>query len=153
DGIPSCPTDALEWFTTVYAEVSRCNLGSAFNALLKLFIELEQQYGWVKTGGKGLGTTNRPPQVTAWISAGRGSRGGSMANAIGPTMPALAVFDATWWQWWSGLQPSWRTTDKGNSARFARDRYPAGDVGNWVTLRHSGPNGVLSLVAALYWWG
>ncbi|KAJ7733215.1 hypothetical protein DFH07DRAFT_702051, partial [Mycena maculata] len=156
DDVPACAADAPFWFSKVYPEVSQHNLGSGFNALLRVFIDVERSYGWVK-GGKGLATLNRPPQLSAWITAGRGSRGGGgvMANGIGPAIPSVVVFDMRWWQWWGSLQPPWRLSDSRRPReRYLRDMYPAspGAQGG-QSLRHPGPNGALSLIATLYWWG
>ncbi|KAJ7717300.1 hypothetical protein DFH07DRAFT_762058, partial [Mycena maculata] len=147
------------WFRRVYAEVSQENLGVSYNSLLTLFTQVERGYKWEK-GGKGLATLHRPPQVGAWVTAGRGARGGAMRNGVGPAILDLAVFEEQWWQWWSGLQPMWRVAAKGNtgngkatSLRFSRDLYPAAGSDAWQSLRHPGPNGALSLVGTLYWWG
>ncbi|KAJ7247711.1 hypothetical protein C8J57DRAFT_1240652 [Mycena rebaudengoi] len=53
------------------------------------------------------------------------------------------------------MQPEWRTRMKGGIGdHFEREEYPqAGNAVNWRWLRCPGPNGVLSLVASLYWWG
>ncbi|KAJ6619640.1 hypothetical protein B0H10DRAFT_1710662, partial [Mycena sp. CBHHK59/15] len=134
------------WFKVLYAEVSLKNLGGSFNSLLALFVEIERAYKWEKSKGKGLGATNRPAQVGAWVTAGRGTR-------RGPRYPLVAVYDAAWWQWWGDLQPQWRVADGGKPRRFSREVCLGVAKEHWVTLRHPGPNGVLSLVASLYWWG
>ncbi|KAJ7750927.1 hypothetical protein DFH07DRAFT_541870 [Mycena maculata] len=151
DPIPPCPPNAAGWFSKVYSEVTQKNLGAAFNALLSVFLELEGVYGWLNCGGKGLGTLHRPPQVAAWVTAGRG-RGGAMGNGVGPAIPSLAEFEDLWWKWWGELQPDWRVSDP-QPGRLKRDMWPAGGLENWQTLRHPGPNGALSLIATLCWWG
>ncbi|KAJ7741970.1 hypothetical protein DFH07DRAFT_750702 [Mycena maculata] len=156
DIIPPCPSDAAEWFSKVYREVSQCNLGGGFNALLGVLIDLERTYKWDKgtKGGKGLSTLNCPLQLSVWITAGRGGRGGVLGNGVGPTIASLAVYDTNWWKWWDGLQPAWRIADRGRPGRFIRDVYPAGKPEDtYLPTHHPGPNGALSLVATLYWWG
>ncbi|KAJ7761542.1 hypothetical protein DFH07DRAFT_771402 [Mycena maculata] len=148
--IPPCPAMAPQWFSMLYHEFSQKDLGRDFNALLELFVALEELYGWVKGGGKALGTQHCPPQVTVWVSTGRGSWGGAMANGVGPAIMSLPVFIEQWWQWWGRVQLSWRLLRTGNTERFERDKWPAGGVENWSTLRHLGPNRALSLVATLY---
>ncbi|KAJ7774630.1 hypothetical protein DFH07DRAFT_952342 [Mycena maculata] len=105
--IPPCPSNAAAWFVTVYPEISRMDLGVTFNALLKVLIELEEAYNWANPGGKGLGTMNRLAQIAAWVAAGWGSRGGSVANGVGPPIRSIASFATAFWQWWGQLQPRW----------------------------------------------
>ncbi|KAK6967168.1 hypothetical protein R3P38DRAFT_3244642 [Favolaschia claudopus] len=152
---PACPSDAPEYFAQVYAEVSTTGLGEDFNALLTSLSSLEKAYKWAKweKGGvsKGLRTTNRPQQVQAWVQAGRGSRG-VMGGGAGPTLSDTQAFGETWWGWWRGMQPVWRKPNDGSTG-FLRDSFPAGGGENWMTLRFPGPNGALSLIASLFWWG
>ncbi|KAJ7666206.1 hypothetical protein DFH06DRAFT_947253, partial [Mycena polygramma] len=136
-----------------YAEVSKKDLGDSFNAVLRLFIELERGYGWTVGAVRGLSPTNRPSQVASWVSLGHGGRGGWISNGVGPKIESLAVFDRAWWAWWKELQPKWRGQDGGRPGRFTRDTYPPRRKDNWSSLRHPGQNGILSLVATLYWWG
>ncbi|KAJ7649147.1 hypothetical protein DFH06DRAFT_918972, partial [Mycena polygramma] len=153
NGAPAPPNEAEAWFKARYAEVSKKDLGDSFNAVLRLFIELERGYRWTVGAVRGLSSTNRPSQVASWVSLGRGGRGGWISNGVGPKIVSLAVFDAAWWAWWKELQPKWRVQDGGRPGRFTRDTYPPRRKENWSSLRHPGQNGVLSLVATLYWWG
>ncbi|KAJ7079041.1 hypothetical protein C8R43DRAFT_910212 [Mycena crocata] len=153
DTIPPCPAEAPTWFKKVYGEVSARNLGGIFNTLLSVYVELEGTFGWQQGGTSGLTNIDRPTEVRKWIGAGRGSRGGPMANGVGPSIKSLAVFDDLWWRWWGALQPSWRVKDIGRPGRFVRSSYPRLAESSWAELRHPGKNGCLSLVAALYWWG
>lgn len=76
-----------------------------------------------------------------------------MGQGRGPEIGEVSDFGSSWWAWWESLQPAWRNRDVENPSRFRRDAYPKGTSGEWETLRHPGQNGVLSLVASLYWWG
>ncbi|KAJ7921971.1 hypothetical protein B0H13DRAFT_1604071 [Mycena leptocephala] len=151
--IPPCPPEAPKWFTATYDQVTREDLGDSFNALLRVFAEIERSYRWEQGGKAGLGVANQPSAVADWIAAGRGGRGGPQANGRGPEIGNLAVFGTTWWDWWGRLQPDWRTRDGGNVSRFERAAYPGATKENWRKLRVPGQNGVLSVVASLYWWG
>ncbi|KAK6997417.1 hypothetical protein R3P38DRAFT_2797729 [Favolaschia claudopus] len=153
---PPCPEDAGDWFRAVYPEVTAEPVGDCFNHLLIAWAGLEQTYSWVKkapSGRSSLGTTGRPSQVALWIGAGRGLRGGPMREGAGPTIGSVVKFEETWWQWWSALQPAWRVRDGGHPGRFSREEYGGKTREDWETLRAPGQNGMLSVVAALYWWG
>ncbi|KAK7016888.1 hypothetical protein R3P38DRAFT_3202187 [Favolaschia claudopus] len=152
---PACPAAAPEYFAQVYGEVSTEGLGNTFDALLESLSKLEEGYNWKnwERGGvaKGLRTMNRPSQVHAWIQAGRGARG-VMSGGAGPTLSDTRAFGEAWWAWWRGMQPMWRKPNEASTG-FARDAYPGGGEEEWKTLRFPGPNGALSLVASLFWWG
>ncbi|KAJ6447641.1 hypothetical protein C8R47DRAFT_999749, partial [Mycena vitilis] len=96
----------------------------------------------------------RPAQLSAWVRAGRGVRPpGPLGNGVGPAIQSLAVYDAEWWRWWASFQPNWRTKDSGTPGRFLREAYPQSGKDAWEDMRRPGPNGALSFVATLYWWG
>ncbi|KAK7028486.1 hypothetical protein R3P38DRAFT_3190082 [Favolaschia claudopus] len=149
---PGCPADAADWFKAVYAEVSTVPLGQPFNTLLEGWTNLERAYGW-ESGRRGLPSDGRPSQVSSWVSLARGSRGGSMGEGRGPTLADTVKFEKEWWGWWGKLQPEWRVRDEQREGRWARDERPATGPDTWTSLRFPGPNGILSLVACLFWWG
>ncbi|KAJ7256425.1 hypothetical protein C8J57DRAFT_954217, partial [Mycena rebaudengoi] len=97
----------------------------------------------------------RPLKLKEWIGAGRGSCKGS--RGAEPRIASVTVYGAAWWRWWSGLLPEWRqvepTAPLGTIGRFTQEEFPAQELTNWRWLCFPGPNGVLSLVAMLYWWG
>ncbi|KAJ7938256.1 hypothetical protein B0H13DRAFT_1587916 [Mycena leptocephala] len=154
--IPPCPQDAGEWFVRVYPEVSARDLGGTYNALLTVWGDLERAFGWEKSRSKApwnAKTANRPAALDKWVKAGRTH--GEIGKGIGPNIGAVAVFGPAWWQWWAKVQPSWHVKDRGRPNRFLRDTYPDADATSepWAGMRHPGPNGALSFVATLYWWG
>ncbi|KAJ7073546.1 hypothetical protein B0H15DRAFT_792692 [Mycena belliarum] len=151
---PPASPDAGTWFRAVYGEVSRKSLGGCYNEVLEEWARVERGYNWdMNKGGRGLSKAGRPAEVSAWVTAARGLRKGALANGVGPEIKLLSDFDMTWWSWWGNLQPGWRRKDMQTPGRFVRDTYPEDGRDTWDTLRHPGQNGVLSLVATLYWWG
>ena len=53
--------------------------------------------------------------------------------------------------WWSSIQPSFRKSDTGIPT--AVYSCPTGDQHAWASLRKGGPNGLISLLTLLLWWG
>ncbi|KAJ7073293.1 hypothetical protein B0H15DRAFT_793063 [Mycena belliarum] len=152
--MPPCPADAPQWVKAVYAEISGDSPGTTYNGLVGLWLSLEKLYGFSQgRSGGGLPKSSRPAALSAWITAGRGGRGGPLSKGVGPPIGPLAAYDETWWRWWGTLQPKWRKENGRRPGHFLRDTYPESASKNWTTLRHPGQNGVLSLVASLYWWG
>ncbi|KAJ7222629.1 hypothetical protein GGX14DRAFT_353118 [Mycena pura] len=142
------------WFSEVYPEVSMHNLGENYNTLLAVWGKLERAYGYKKSAGIAnwnVKAANRPLALQNWVKAGRGRK--SSGNGAGPSIGDLAAFEAAWWQWWAGVQPDWRVKDAGRLQRFLRTTYPAPTAEAWAAMRHPGPNGALSFMATLYWWG
>ncbi|KAJ7722420.1 hypothetical protein B0H16DRAFT_1264795, partial [Mycena metata] len=153
ESIPPCPADAAAWFSAAYRDITKVDVGGNFNALLGVFCELERAYKWEKgRKNKELGKVNRPPAASDWISRARGSRARPESNTV-PKIASLAVYEREWWSWWATLQPAWRVQDAGRPNRFARETYPTPKPENWDPLRVPGQNGILTVVATLYWWG
>ncbi|KAJ7701895.1 hypothetical protein B0H17DRAFT_924060 [Mycena rosella] len=151
--LPTCPEDAPEWVDFALQAISKEPLGECFNALIALWMALEQGYGY-KNPGKGLAATTCPKEVSTWIGSGRGRHGGSGANGpIFATMASAAAFGESWWKWWRTFQPKWRTIM--NSYMWLRhdQRRELATAADWAALRHPGPNSIFLLVLTLYWWG
>ncbi|KAJ7800261.1 hypothetical protein B0H14DRAFT_2276923, partial [Mycena olivaceomarginata] len=140
----SFPADAPLWFQNGFREVSREDLGPQYKTLLQDFIALERSTGFVQAAKgegkpKGLkGSSLRPQQVMDWIRDGRGRS--QVLRAIAD----ITEFKNDWWAWWRGMQPDWRT---------AGDNAAVPNGADWGVLAVPGQNGLLSVVACLYWWG
>ncbi|KAJ7810008.1 hypothetical protein B0H14DRAFT_2379361, partial [Mycena olivaceomarginata] len=120
-------------------------LGTDYDALLEAFTAWEQSSGWAASGKlKALPNAPRPTQVADWIKDARGK-----TLAVRPIADTKR-FATTWWQWWTGMQPSWCDSRCG---RAGPRRVAVPDKADWGSLQTSGQNGLLSVVATLYWWG
>jgi hypothetical protein len=53
--------------------------------------------------------------------------------------------------WWNSIQPSFRKLDTGIPTAIYS--CPTGDQHAWAPLRKGGPNGLISLLTLLLWWG
>ncbi|KAJ7678452.1 hypothetical protein B0H14DRAFT_2238840, partial [Mycena olivaceomarginata] len=142
----SCPVDAPTWFQKGFTEVSWRTLGPRYEEVLREFIAMEESMGFASDGKmKGLkGTATRPSQVGDWIRDGRGRT--QAVRAI----TDIDAFETTWWAWWNSMQPDWRALWSSEGARVV----PVGaDWGPLAAAAATGQNGMLSVVATLYWWG
>ncbi|KAJ7149518.1 hypothetical protein C8R43DRAFT_887918 [Mycena crocata] len=151
---PPCPPKAPQWFRENYEVVTAEQMGASFNALLTLLVAIEKGHNW-KTSSRGLTALGRPKEVSAWMAAGRGLRGG--VGAMGPKFPTLTSktveeYAEKYRLWWASSQPKWRVT-AGTSVLLRdagmRDNSPAKE---WLPLRAPGQNGVFLAVLMLYWW-
>ncbi|KAF9033391.1 hypothetical protein BJ165DRAFT_1332159, partial [Panaeolus papilionaceus] len=79
-----------------------------------------------------------PAAVGMWVGRGR-------STTWRPEIEEARVFGMQFNQWWLELQPSWRNMN----GRLACQEVD----GDWECLRSPGPNGLLSVVAMLFYWG
>ncbi|KAJ6479198.1 hypothetical protein C8R47DRAFT_983627 [Mycena vitilis] len=134
---PSLPPSPPPWVTKVFEQMSAEWIGSQFDELLQSWVELEQSYNFA-LGDSKLTATDRPVEVQGWIGDGR-RRPRTVTNVV--------TFQTKWWKWWAGLQPKWRGSIMDTPARA-----PPADA-DWTCLTVPGQNGMLTVVATLYWWG
>ncbi|KAJ7750538.1 hypothetical protein B0H16DRAFT_1266714, partial [Mycena metata] len=145
-GAPVCLPRAPEWFMYAHAEMTRRKLGAHFNALLAAWARIEAASRFEQSGGA-LSKQQRPEQVSRWIQCGRGRKGRLDTAVLNPAQYE-AQYKAQWWAWWGSLQPTWRGKDSDGewvlTGPYGKD---------WGGLMFWGQNGLLSVVAALYFWG
>ncbi|KAJ7797200.1 hypothetical protein B0H14DRAFT_2197185, partial [Mycena olivaceomarginata] len=141
-----CPGDAPTWFQKGFEEVSRRALGPRYNEILREFIAMEQSVVFASDGkAKGFkGTAAWPSQVADWIRDGRGR-----TQAV-RTIADIDAFEKTWWEWWNSMQPEWRASWTKEGATAVLE---GADWGPLTAAAAAGQNGMLSVVATLYWWG
>ncbi|KAJ7050234.1 hypothetical protein C8F01DRAFT_1001054 [Mycena amicta] len=137
---PECPDDAT-WVIAenLWEQVVGVDLGSRYNALVMAWIALERGYSW-GTVSLFIPASGRPKQVGSWI---RSRRKAGKATKI----PNVSLYAKEWWSWWGKSQPSWRKVKDGRPARTKADGR------SWEGLVVPGLNGMISVVASLYWWG
>ncbi|KAJ7280550.1 hypothetical protein C8J57DRAFT_1009016, partial [Mycena rebaudengoi] len=136
-----CPAKAPEWFCLARLELTKRDLGPHFHAVLNAWtrIEAASRFQHAETN---LPHKGRPAQVGRWIAAQRGARAANTA------VTDLAEYAEQWRTWWGSLQPEWRSREAdglwGIGVSYGAE---------WGELYQWGVNGVLSLLAALYFWG
>jgi hypothetical protein len=136
-----CPAKAPDWFREVRAELMRVDLGPHFHALLNAWTRIEAASRF-EHADTNLPHKGRPGQVTRWIASQRGKRVADIA------VPDPVLYAKEWKTWWDFLQPKWRV--RGSDERWT----VGGPYGSdWEELFQWGVNGVVSLLAALYFWG
>ncbi|KAJ7044912.1 hypothetical protein C8F04DRAFT_1250155 [Mycena alexandri] len=140
---PACPEKAPAWFVDAHAQMSHTALGPHFNAVLAAWIRVEAASRF-EHGPTKLSAKNRPKQVANWIARAR-------AKSAGTTVHDPVAYAKEWQLWWDSLQPEWRTRDEDQGWSVSGGY--GGDGKEWGPLFHWGVNGVLSVVASLYFWG
>ncbi|KAJ7168430.1 hypothetical protein C8R46DRAFT_1217834 [Mycena filopes] len=140
------PEDAPRWIKDNIAWLSRTDLGVHYASLLTALVRAEKAFGFDEETYGALPLEGRPKQVTAWIGAGR-----TRTKKI-PAVNDVGAYADGWYAWWDSLQPAWRAKDREGRWKYGGDvKY--GDDEEWGYLDRPGPNGSLSVVAGLYFWG
>lgn len=127
--------DKPEWVTKATSLFESTNLGLEWKLLLSRWFKFEEQAGFQDSGK--LGTRRRPRAVADWIQRAR-------TPTFRPEITDFDEFAADFTAWWQSVQPEWRRSGNGEASR---------DDGDWEDIRRSGVNGLVSVVAALFFWG
>lgn len=125
-----------KWVVMALSVLQSTPLGPEWDVLLRNWLQFEQNEGF--EGSTKLGCRHRPPIISDWI---RYARKPNFRSEIKNLSNFIREFDA----WWRVLQPAWRHDDDTDLLRR--------DGEDWECLRCSGVNGLLSVLAALFFWG
>lgn len=125
-----------DWVTKALSLLQSTPLGSEWDALLRGWLQFEQGTGF--EDGPRLGCRRRPRIIADWIQVARKPK---FSYEIKDPEKFAEEFNA----WWRGLQPDWRLDDVSDLLRR--------DGEDWECLWCPGTNGLLSVVAALFFWG
>lgn len=131
----SPPAGAPVWVTKAINLFARDNFGAKWQGLVNDWVQYEDALGFATSGR--LGSKGHPQAVADWIQRARSETFRPVINA--------SKFKTDFWNWWTGLQPSWRLADE-----------PAlgeGQSDDWEGLDGiKGTNGLVSVIAALAFW-
>ncbi|KAI9070334.1 hypothetical protein FKP32DRAFT_1558137, partial [Trametes sanguinea] len=126
------------WLREAYDYMDGKQLGSDFTHALEWWAVLERGYNF-DTSTRGLPSKYRPPQVANWM------RINWRELEKPPHIPDMDQYRESWWLWWSGIQPAWRTKDSAGHPEI-------GGNGDWDCLEKPGKNGILIVLLSLVWW-
>ncbi len=127
------PDGSPEWVIKALTLLRATALGSEWEKLIDTWLEFEGQSSF--TGSDYLTANSRPRAITDWIQRAR-------APNYRPVIKSVSKFAESFAAWWSTMQPSWRVAN-------SRDELS----GDWEKIRRPGVNGLLSVMAALFFWG
>lgn len=124
-----------DWITKAKALLESNNLGVEWEVLLAAWLKFEEESGFQGSGK--LGTHRRPRVIEDWIQRAR-------LPTFRPEIKDIEGFAADFTAWWQSLQPEWRRNGNGEIPN---------EGGDWNEIRKPGVNGLLSVIAALFFWG
>ncbi|PPQ85848.1 hypothetical protein CVT24_005439 [Panaeolus cyanescens] len=111
-------------------------LGDEWIELVDAYVDFEVSHAFSPI--RKLTSKLRPAVVGMWIGRGR-------SVTWRPDIPDVKAFGKEFNEWWLDLQPAWRVVN-------GKLNWKEVD-GNWECLRCPGVNGLLSIVAVLFYWG
>lgn len=111
------------------------NLGTEWENMLGIWTKFELSHRSQSAGR--IPADKRPSFVGDWLKRAR-------APTYRPVISRPDKFGDTFFAWWTSFQPTWRTANGGALLK--------GD-GDMEDLRKPGINGLLSVLAALFFWG
>ncbi|KAJ7511244.1 hypothetical protein B0H11DRAFT_2215083 [Mycena galericulata] len=139
------PSNCPVWLSESIAWLMAEDIGCHFSSLLAALVKLETKYGFDEDNRGKLPTAFRPAQVYSWIKGGRGKK-----TKAPPCINNVDLYAKQWAEWWDSMQPAWRTRDADGHWSVGGSWGPADQ---WDPLEAPGPNGCLSVVASLFFWG
>lgn len=137
--VPMTPVDLASspgWFLKAYQMLLSEDLGPAWMQQVRSWARFEEAACYEEC--EKLGTNCRPPCIAAWIARAR-------STTYRPDLGKLPSFEQAFGAWWAGLQPEWHREGAGRVLQ----RKGGNDV---EALQHPGKNGLLSVLAALFFW-
>ncbi|KAJ7840364.1 hypothetical protein B0H13DRAFT_1649728 [Mycena leptocephala] len=140
------PEHAPRWLEDSVEWLRRRDLGFPYTSLLATLVRLEEAFGFDEETYGALPSEGRPVQVHDWIRSGR-----ARTKKI-PVITDVERYADAWQGWWDSMQPEWRSRGPDKKWKIGGDTAYGGNT-EWGVLDRPGPNGCLSVVASLFFWG
>ncbi|KAG6808077.1 hypothetical protein H0H92_005458, partial [Tricholoma furcatifolium] len=135
-----------EWMTAAHAHLTTRDLGEDWNRCVNAWVKFEGVLEYHSSKGLS-GIKERPEEWAKWTKTHRSY--GNTPLIHDPMEFGLAVV-----KWWRSMQPEVRQSSTALMPLPLAD-LPASRIDDhaWAPLRKSGPNGMLSVMTLLAWWG
>jgi len=130
-------SNAPKWFISALRKLQSTTIDERFNTLIHTWATFEVKEGYAEVSK--LDSKHRPSVIGDWIQRGRNEKW------VPPGFDS-AKFENQFKQWWFHLQPVWRRATDQDVAWGSIE-------GDLVHLKKPGTNGLLSVVAGLFFWG
>jgi hypothetical protein len=125
------PANAPEWVIRAAAMLNAPLLGHDWMKIVDTWVRYQTASDC--NNDCKLAATGCPACISAWIQC-------KCSLTWCPEITDLNKFEAGFWTWWGSLQPEWREG-------FQQVN------GDWEVLQRPGINGIVSMLAALFYWG
>ncbi|KAK7461255.1 hypothetical protein VKT23_008430 [Stygiomarasmius scandens] len=131
--------DWPKWLETAFDTLSELGEFALWRKILVLWVSLERKYGWANPDGQNAfyTPTGRPTIVSTWSKERKKIR-----SSPPEKMEDVDDFCGIWWDWWSILNPEWRTRDY--KGRIVTDGNEGKEKDRWEVMKKPGQCGILS---------
>lgn len=125
------------WLKSAIVMLTAGDLGDGWTNAINTWVLFECKE--IDQAAMVLGSLHRPAAVRDWIQR-------ACSAAYRPTIGSADSYATSYQLWWASLQPKWRLSASGEIAYEKAE-------GDWDVIRKPGKNGLLSVAAALFFWG
>jgi len=144
----SMPDSSPTWSTNAMSFFHRLdNMPPAWKGLINKWLALEVRGSFGVGSKRRLAAKGRPDCVGYWISTARPPL--QRADKVGD----LDAFEACFLLWWRTLQPAFRGAASSTPGPLVQTQPPPGLDQPWDKIHVVGSNGIVSVLAALCFWG
>ncbi|KAF8151296.1 hypothetical protein B0H34DRAFT_709440 [Crassisporium funariophilum] len=147
---PDAQLERPAWLLAAEAHLTTRDLGDAWAQCVKGWSKFEGAMG-ANAKGSLPSTKSRPDEWTKWVAK---SRQGVRAYDTTPPIEDPLEFGYAVMAWWKAMQPAFRdSSDMLPKAVYDSPESESLNVDEWAALRKGGPNGMVSVMTLLVWWG
>ncbi|KAF8062348.1 hypothetical protein FPV67DRAFT_1508149 [Lyophyllum atratum] len=144
------PTERPTWAVAAEAHLLTRDLGNEWAKCVGAWVRFEDAMGSHAKGALP-STKTRPEEWAKWVAKGRG---GVRAYASTPAIQDPLEFGYAVMAWWKSMQPAFRqTTEVLPKPIYDSPELDVSSIEDWAALRKGGPNGMVSVMTMLVWWG
>lgn len=138
------------WMMQARAHLTTRDLGAEWTACVAAWVRLEGLLNYGGASKSSLPATKlRPDEWSKWIRKGHS---GLRCYESTPVITNPEDFGTAVVKWWNAIQPPVRRgSDQLPKAIYKNPDDVEGDI--WSFLRKGGPNGLISILTPLVWWG
>ncbi|KAJ3507791.1 hypothetical protein NMY22_g16820 [Coprinellus aureogranulatus] len=138
------------WFIITMDYLESLELGEDWEKLVVKWASLEASMGYGQPSRGPISASGRPDEWTKWINK---TWQGLRRYDKFPSIEEPAEIGIKMCRWWKSLQPSFRGSKTPFPRQVYRPRAPADGQDAWANLRKPGPNGFISVLMLMSWWG
>ncbi|KAF6750500.1 hypothetical protein DFP72DRAFT_1072211 [Ephemerocybe angulata] len=138
------PLTPPPWFTSATADLRDPKLGGEWVALIDKWANMERSLGYGKMLKGAMPVKGRPEEWSKWTNK---SAHGARNHSRPPFIDDPAEIGISITKWWKAMKPS-LSTSEGQT-----DDTPTACDDTWASIKKSGPNGTISLLMLMLWWG
>ncbi|KAG6904575.1 hypothetical protein DXG01_008906 [Tephrocybe rancida] len=149
ENIPPSASVPLPWRGMAEAHLRSAELGEKWITSVTTWGLFEDAMS--SNSKVGLTAKSRPEEWQKWISK---SQNGVRAYDTTPLIADPLEFGYAVMGWWKHMQPEFRQTSDVLPPSVYQPSLPSpGGTDTWASLRKGGPNGMVTMLTLLAWWG